>query len=70
MDSVLLDLDKLKKEQRKIRLLIKVAEKVKNAIETKPSIIDYAINFGVANTEALWRRNLLKNDNLAASLTM
>jgi hypothetical protein len=70
MDSVLLDLDKLKKEQRKIRLLIKVAEKVKNAIETKPSIIDYAINFGVVNTEALWRRNLLKNDNLAASLTM
>ncbi len=70
MDSVLLDLDKLKKEQRKIRLLIKVAEKVKNAIETKPSIIDYAINFGLANTEALWRRNLLKNDNLAASLTM
>jgi hypothetical protein len=70
VDSVLLDLDKLKKEQRKIRLLIKVAEKVKNAIETKPSIIDYAINFGVANTEALWRRNLLKNDNLAASLTM
>jgi hypothetical protein len=70
MDSVLSDLDKLKKEQRKIRLLIKVAEKVKNAIETKPSIIDYAINFGVANTEALWRRNLLKNDNLAASLTM
>jgi hypothetical protein len=70
MDSVLPDLDKLKKEQRKIRLLIKVAEKVKNAIETKPSIIDYAINFGVANTEALWRRNLLKNDNLAASLTM
>src|SRR6266487_2303846 len=70
MDSVLLDLDKLKKEQRKIRLLIKVAEKVKNAIGTKPSIIDYAINFGVANTEALWRRNLLKNDNLAASLTM
>src|SRR6266487_2573984 len=70
MDSVLLDLDKLKKEQRKIRLLIKVAEKVKNAIETIPSIIDYAINFGVANTEALWRRNLLKNDNLAASLTM
>ena len=70
MDSVLLDLDKLKKEQRKIRLLIKVAEKVKNAIETKPSIIDYAINFGLVNTEALWRRNLLKNDNLAASLTM
>jgi len=70
MNSVLLNLYKLKQEQRKIRLLIKVAEKVKNAIETKPSIIDYAINFGVVNTEALWQRNLLKNDNLAASVRM
>jgi hypothetical protein len=70
INSVLLNLYKLKQEQRKIRLLIKVAEKVKNAIETKPSIIDYAINFGVVNTEALWRRNLIKNDNLAASLSM
>jgi len=36
MDSVLLDLDKLKKEQRKIRLLIKIGEEVKNAIRNKP----------------------------------
>jgi len=70
MDSVLPNLYVLKQEQRKIRLLIKVAEKVKNAIETKPSIIDYAINFGLVKTEAQWRRNLLKNDNLATSLTM
>ncbi|MGC1930014.1 MAG: hypothetical protein WA667_13640 [Candidatus Nitrosopolaris sp.] len=70
IDSVLSDLFRLKQEQRKIRHLIKVAEKVKNAIETKSSIIDYAINFGVVNTEVLWRRNLLKNDSLAASLTM
>lgn len=70
MDSVLPNLYVLKQEQRKIRLLIKVAEKVKNAIETKPSIIDYAINFGLVKTEAQWRQNLLKNDNLATSLTM
>jgi hypothetical protein len=47
-----------------------MAEKVKNAIETKASIIDYAINFGIANTEILWRRHLLENDNLAAPLVM
>jgi hypothetical protein len=60
----------LKQEQRRIRHLIKDAEKVKNAIQTKPSIIDYAINFGVVNTEVLWRQNLLKNDSLAAPLTL
>ncbi|MGB6594962.1 MAG: hypothetical protein WBE68_25960, partial [Candidatus Nitrosopolaris sp.] len=70
IESVLSNLFSLKQEQRRIRHLIKVAEKVKNAIETKPSIIDYAINFGVVNTEMLWRRNLLKNDSLAASLFM
>jgi hypothetical protein len=70
LDSVLSSLFRLKEEQRRIRHLIKDAEKVKNAIQTKPSIIDYAINFGVVSTEILWRQNLLKNDNLAASLTL
>lgn len=70
IDSVLSNLFRLKQEQRRIRHLIRVAKKVTNAIETKPSIIDYAINFGVVNTEVLWRRNLLKNDSLAAPLNM
>ncbi|HET7148094.1 MAG TPA: hypothetical protein VFI73_06285 [Candidatus Nitrosopolaris sp.] len=70
LDSVLSNLFRLKQGQRKIRQLIKVAEKVKNATETKPSIIDYAINFGVGNTEMLWRRNLLKNDSLSAAIAM
>jgi hypothetical protein len=70
VDSVLSNLFRLKQEQRRIRHLIKDAEKVKNAIQTKPSIIDYAINFGVVNTEILWRQNLLKNDSLAAPLTL
>jgi len=70
VDSVLSNLFRLKQEQRRVRHLIKDAEKVKNAIQTKPSIIDYAINFGVVNTERLWRQNLLKNDSLAASLTL
>jgi len=70
VDSVLSNLFRLKQEQRRVRHLIKDAEKVKNAIQTKPSIIDYAINFGLVNTERLWRQNLLKNDSLAASLTL
>ncbi|HYV52596.1 MAG TPA: hypothetical protein VE971_04810 [Candidatus Eisenbacteria bacterium] len=70
VDSVLSNLFRLKQEQRRVRHLIKDAEKVKNAIQTKPSIIDYAINFGLVNIERLWRQNLLKNDSLAASLTL
>jgi hypothetical protein len=70
IDLVLSNLFRLKQEQRRIRHLMQDADKVKNAIQTKPSIIDYAINFGVVNTEILWRQNLLKNDSLAASLTL
>jgi hypothetical protein len=70
IDLVLSNLFRLKQEQRRIRHLMLDADKVKNAIQTKPSIIDYAINFGVVNTEILWRQNLLKNDSLAASLTL
>jgi hypothetical protein len=47
-----------------------VAQKVKNALETKSSIIDYVVNFGIINTEMLWRRNLLRNDSLAAAVTL
>jgi hypothetical protein len=70
IDLVLSNIFNLKQEQRKIRELLKMAEKVKNAIETKSSIIDYAINFGITNAEILWRRHLLENDSLAAPLVM
>ncbi len=67
---VLDKLFRLKTEQREIRRLLQVAEKVKNALETRSSIIDYAVNFGMTNTEMLWRRNLLRNDSLAAPVTL
>jgi hypothetical protein len=70
IDLVLNSLFKFKTEQRKIRQTLKVAEKVRNALETKSSIIDYAVNFGMVNTEKLWRRNLLRNDSLAAEVLM
>jgi hypothetical protein len=70
IDLVLDRLFKFKTEQRRIRQMLKVAEKVKNALETKSSIIDYAVNFGMVNTEMLWRRNLLRNDSLAAEVPL
>ena len=35
-----------------------------------PCFIDYAVNFGIKNSEIQWRQNLLENDNLAMSLLM
>ena len=70
IDVVLDKLFRLKTQQRNIRQLLQVAQKVKNALETKSSIIDYVVNFGMTNTEMLWRRNLLRNDSLAAAVTL
>jgi len=64
------DIYNLKEEQRNIRQKIKLTEKVKNAIHIKPCFIDYAVNFGIKNTERQWYTNLLKNDNLATPIHM
>jgi hypothetical protein len=72
IQAVLLDLFNLKEEQRKIRRLIKVTNKVKNAVEMSPCFVDYAVNFGMASTEIQWRECLLNNnnDNLVAPIFM
>jgi hypothetical protein len=70
IQKILSDLFKLKEEQRKIRQLIKMTNKVKNAVEMSPCFIDYAINFGMANTEVQWRENLLKNDRFDMPVLM
>jgi hypothetical protein len=70
IEALLSDLFALKEEQRKIRQLIKVAEKVRNAVEMSPCFIDYAINFGMRDAEIQWSNNLLSNDNLAAPIIM
>jgi hypothetical protein len=62
---VLSDLFRLKEKQREINRRIKLANKVKNALELRPSILDYAINFGITETERQWRNNLIRKDNLA-----
>ncbi|HYZ94956.1 MAG TPA: hypothetical protein VE566_04300 [Nitrososphaeraceae archaeon] len=68
IDEILSKLFKLKERQRKIHSMIKVVEKVKNSLQIKPCFLDYGINFGVKNTEANWRNNLIKNNNLMLPL--
>jgi hypothetical protein len=68
LDHILSRLFSLKVEQRKMRSLVKTAEKVKNVVDMRPSIIDYAVNFGLKNTELQWHQNLLRNDSLSATL--
>jgi hypothetical protein len=70
IQKILSDVFKLKEEQRKIRQLIKITNKVKNAIEMSPCFIDYAVNFGMANTELQWCENLLKNDHFNMPVLM
>jgi hypothetical protein len=47
-----------------------MTKKVKNAVNMSPCFVDYAVNFGLANTEIQWRENLLSNNNLASPLVM
>ena len=68
IDEILSKLFKLKERQRKIHSMIKVVEKVRNSLQIKPCFLDYGINFGVKNTEANWRNNLIKNNNLMLPL--
>ena len=70
IDEILSRLFDLKEQQRKIHSMIKVVEKVRNSLQIKPCFLDYGINFGVKNAEALWRRNLVKNDNLMLPLIL
>jgi hypothetical protein len=70
INSILQDLFTLKEKQREIRRQIKVATKICNALELRPCIIDYIVNFGLMDTERLWRNNLITNDKLASPLIM
>jgi hypothetical protein len=70
IDEILSRLFDLKEQQRKIHSMIKVVEKVRNSLQIKPCFLDYGINFGVKNTEALWRQNLVKNDSLMLPLIL
>src|SRR5918996_519218 len=64
IEAILPQIFLLKEQQRKIRSMIKIAEKVKNSLQIKPCFLDYGINFGMRNVESQWRQSLIKNDSL------
>ena len=70
IQDVLNELAILKQEQRNTRQLLKISDKVINASTLKPCIIDYAVNFGLRNTESVWRNALIQNDDLATPVTV
>ena len=70
IQDILRELAVLKQEQRNARQLLKISDKVLRASTLKPCIIDYAVNFGLKNTESMWRNSLIENDDLAKPITM
>jgi hypothetical protein len=72
INDILSEVFPLKESQRTIRRTIKTVNKARSAINLKPCMIDYAVNFGMNGVEAQWRAGLITNDHLATpvSLTM
>ena len=70
LQGVLNEIAVLKQEQRNTRQLLKISDKVIKATTLKPCIIDYAVNFGLGNTENMWRNTLIQNDDLATPITV
>jgi hypothetical protein len=68
VQTLLSDIVDLKEECRRIRHLITILDKVKNAVNLSPCFIDYAVNFGMINTEKQWRQNLLNSNSLSIPL--
>jgi hypothetical protein len=66
LQSILEDIFPLKEEQRRIRREIEIIEKGTNIFNLSPCILDYAVNFGMVDTEKQWCRHLLENGNLAS----
>jgi DNA repair ATPase RecN len=64
--GILKDLFQLKEEQRIIRREIEIIEKATRMLSLSPCILDYAVNFGMTDTEKQWRRLLLRNGNLSS----
>jgi hypothetical protein len=66
--GILEELCQLKIEQRRIRREIEIIEKATKILNLSPCILDYAVNFGMVDTEKQWCRYLLENGNLASPI--
>jgi hypothetical protein len=65
ISGILDDLFELKEEQTRIRNEIEMVEKMTKILSLSPCILDYAVNFGMIDTEKQWRRHLLGNGDLS-----
>ena len=63
---VLEALFQLKEEQRRNRKEIETITKATKMLNLSPCIIDYAVNFGMVDTEKQWSWHLLENGDLTA----
>jgi hypothetical protein len=65
LHGILEELFQLKEEQRAIRREIEIFHKAAKISNLTPCIIDYAVNFGMVDTEKQWCSHLLGNGGLA-----
>jgi hypothetical protein len=66
LSRTLEQLFQLKEEQRKIRKEIELVDKATKILNLSPCILDYAVNFGMVETEKQWRLHLVGNGNLTS----
>jgi hypothetical protein len=66
LSGILEELFQLKEEQRRVRREIEIIEKATKIFNLSPCILDYAVNFGMIDTEKQWRRHLLGNGDLSS----
>jgi hypothetical protein len=64
LHGILEELFQLKEEQRRIRREIEIFNKATKISNLTPCIIDYAVNFGMVDTEKQWYSHLLGNGGL------
>ncbi|HEX9318889.1 MAG TPA: hypothetical protein VF884_08140, partial [Nitrososphaeraceae archaeon] len=64
INTVLNKIFTIKERQRKLRYRITKTKKAIGAIELKPCIIDYAVNFGIKELEPIWISALRDKDDL------
>ena len=68
LSRTLEELFQLKEEQRKIRREIELVDKATRILNLSPCILDYAVNFGMVETEKQWRLHLLENGDLTCPI--
>jgi hypothetical protein len=68
LQLLLSQLFELKQKQREVRRSLKVTKKAVIALNLRPCIIDYIVNFGSNGIETCWRNDLEHNDFLASEI--